>query len=28
MDEPAKILKNVFFTPRDFDEGTLCSFRD
>jgi len=27
-DEPMRILGNVFFTPKDFHEGVLCSLRD
>jgi hypothetical protein len=26
--EPARILEKIFFTPKDFEEGTLYGFRD
>ena len=28
VDEPARILEKVFFTPKDFQDGALYSFRD
>jgi hypothetical protein len=27
-DDPSRILEKVFFTPKDFEEGALYSFRD
>ena len=27
-DKPTGILERIFFTPKDFEEGTLYSFRD
>ncbi|HEV3374560.1 MAG TPA: hypothetical protein VG051_02590 [Candidatus Acidoferrum sp.] len=27
-EEPARILEKVFFTPKDFEQGALYSFRD
>ena len=28
LEEPASIVKKIFFTPKDFEEGALYSFRD
>lgn len=28
MEEPARVLDKIFFTPKDFEEGTLYGFRD
>jgi hypothetical protein len=27
-DDPARLLEKVFFTPKDFCEGTVYGFRD
>ena len=27
-DEPTRILEKIFFTPKDFEQGVLYTFRD